>query len=526
MSAYDQRPLWSAFASAARPLVERFGDAHRDPADVQRRRLAEIVVAARETAFGRHHDFASIRDPADYAARVPVRDWAGTAPWIERTCAEGAGITSPERPLFVEPTSGSGAPRKPIPYTPALVAEFQRAILVWLASLHGACPAVAAGRSYWALSPPGEPAGTTAGGIPIGGGGDAGYLAGSIALPLLAGVLGPPAMPEVGDDWRLATLAAMIDAEDLSLISVWSPTFLLALLEPLAATDTAGGGHRIDALRATIGPSRRTALERALRTGDCSSLWPRLAVISCWCDGPSERYATALEVRFPGVAMVPKGLLATEGVVSLSWGTRTRCPLALDSHFLEFVGTDGAIVLADALVRGERYRPLLTTGGGLYRYALGDVVEVVEPVDGMTSVRYVGRADARSDLVGEKLDEALVEVALARVAGTSVLVPDAEAMPARYVLVVGEGGPLDAAGQAAQVERALQRVHHYARARRLGQLGPVEGRGVSDLATLRQHAWESVGGSAGDCKPTALIASSSLAGAILRRIEADGSTMR
>ncbi len=44
-----------------------------DPAAAQARELAKLVRAARGTAFGRDHDFASIRTVADFQARVPLR---------------------------------------------------------------------------------------------------------------------------------------------------------------------------------------------------------------------------------------------------------------------------------------------------------------------------------------------------------------------------------------------------------------------------------------------------------------------
>ena len=89
------------------------------------------------------------------------------------------------------------------------------------------------------------------------------------------------------------------------------------------------------------------------------------------------------------VEIQPKGLLATEGIISLPlW----ECPapaLAARSHFFEFAELDaqsdparrGAFPrrprLAHEVELGGRYRVALTTAGGLYRYLLGDEVQVV-----------------------------------------------------------------------------------------------------------------------------------------------------
>ncbi len=49
----------------------------QDAAGAQRRVLRRLVAHARDTRFGRAHDFAAIRDVADYQARVPLRRYEG-----------------------------------------------------------------------------------------------------------------------------------------------------------------------------------------------------------------------------------------------------------------------------------------------------------------------------------------------------------------------------------------------------------------------------------------------------------------
>jgi hypothetical protein len=122
---------------------------------------------------------------------------------------------------------------------------------------------------------------------------------------------------------------------------------------------------------------------------------------------------------FPHVKMQPKGLLATECVVSFPRGEQGKSHLAIRSHFFEFapIGGDDAIdyggmMLADELNLGSRYRVVVTTDGGLYRYDLGDVIEVVGYDADCPQVQFVGRMDAVSDLVGEKLHEDHVRATL------------------------------------------------------------------------------------------------------------------
>ena len=64
---------------------------------------------------------------------------------------------------------------------------------------------------------------------------------------------------------------------------------------------------------------------------------------------------------------------------------------------------------------------VVTTGGGLYRYPLRDVVEVVGFVNECPLLRFVGRARRVSDLVGEKLDESHVSRILQQVCRARLL---------------------------------------------------------------------------------------------------------
>jgi hypothetical protein len=82
------------------------------------------------------------------------------------------------------------------------------------------------------------------------------------------------------------------------------------------------------------------------------------------------------------------------------------------SHFLEFIPeNNNEPVLIDQLTPQTRYTVVITTGGGLYRYRLGDIIEVVDIRCGMPIISFEGR-DQICDQVGEKLHEKEVTYAL------------------------------------------------------------------------------------------------------------------
>src|SRR5262249_30342341 len=142
-------------------------------------------------------------------------------------------------------------------------------------------------------------------------------------------------------------------------------------------------------------------------------LWPRLRLVSCWAEGAAGLYARQLAGLLPGVRIQGKGLLATEGVVSIPLTGYPGAALAARSHFFAFVPEGGgAPRLAQELAAGQRYTIVLTTSGGLYRYRLGDVVEVVGHVDSCPLLAFIGREGIVSDRFGEKLHEPFVREAL------------------------------------------------------------------------------------------------------------------
>jgi GH3 auxin-responsive promoter len=254
-------------------------------------------------------------------------------------------------------------------------------------------------------------------------------------------------------------------------------------------------------------PSRAAELRR-VGSSDWPHWWPRLQVVSCWGEQAAESGWRQLRRQLPHVMVQAKGLVATEAVVTIPWGTQK--PLAVTSHFFEFLDEGGDLSGAHALTRGKRYEVVVTNGGGLWRYRLGDVVECTGYVRATPSLRFLGRAGCVSDLRGEKLSDVFVAEALRSLwpAGPPPAYAALRASEsdggAHYELLLSDevltapGGDLSA-----RMEAALRQNPHYALARRLGQLLPLRvvpvapDRAREELAVHR--------GQLGDAKPRALL---------------------
>ncbi|WP_053180444.1 GH3 family domain-containing protein [Pseudomonas kilonensis] len=520
-----RRALWKRFIDSAQPTLDRWHEQLEQPELTQERLLQRLLKANSDCAFGRVHHFARIADSTQFRDNVPIHAYAQLHPWIQRAQQESEPILTSRPPLFFERTSGSSALHKAIPYTRDFLSEMHSALGVWLADMHRQVPGISHGSGYWSMSPPLQVPVTGPNGISVGSASDLEYLSGSN----IAGLAGTLLIPEFAGDlsnWRRQTLLALVADADLSFISVWSPTFLTSLLQPIFDGESAEHEQTFAWLGDALPAARRSALRRARSQGVCTELWPRLAAVSCWMDGPSRNYYRQLAARFPQVQWLPKGLFATEGVVSVPFGDGPGCPLAIGSHYLEFLCEDGSLRNAHSLRMGESAQVLLTTGGGLYRYALGDRVRVVGMLGATPRVEFVGRTTVTSDLVGEKLDEHIVQNIFDRcitTTGAACLIPNASAMPPHYLALVATPEDLDASALALAVESELSNAFHYNQARRLGQLGPLRVRllkGSADLlAQVLQQAAELSGIRAGDVKPRPLINRLETAEAILALTE-------
>jgi hypothetical protein len=530
--------LNTAWMLTCAPEAAAFHRATRRVAAVQAAVLKMIVTQNRNTEFGRRHGFDRIRDARDFQQRVPPARYEDFAEPIQRIAAGQQGVLTQQPVELLEPTSGTTGGEKLIPYTAGLRRQFQKVVAAWMFDLLWHRPAIRAGRAYWSISPALGPARRSPGGIPIGFDDDAAYLGAleRFALDRLLAV--PGGLSRLMDlaSVRYATLAYLLRAEDLALISVWNPTFLTTLLAQLThwqerlIHDVRHGTLTLAQptplpVRSGRGDARRAAyVAEILRSSAAlpeklSRLWPRLSLISCWCDASAANYVGDLCALFPGVEIQPKGLLATEGCVSVPLLGQPAPALALRSHFFEFEQLGGVCGersrLAHELEAEGRYRVLLTTAGGLYRYQLQDVVEVVGFLHQCPLLRFLGKSDRTSDLVGEKLAEPHVRDVLQRLFSRHRLTPrfamlaPAAARPPHYCLYLQVPDFLaEQTALAAELQAGLEENPHYRYAIGLGQLAPVKMRLLDPHGEPGWLVYErrclARGQKAGSIKPVAL----------------------
>jgi hypothetical protein len=501
------------------------------PGAAQQMLLRAYLERNTSTAFGKAHGFETIRNYEEFARNVPLADYDAFQPWIDRVRKGEPNVLTHEAVTHLVPTSGTTSARKLIPFTAGLQREFNAAIGPWLIDLYRQIPGSVGGPAYWSITPVIGSAEMEAAvgnnerpaALPIGFDSDTAYLGGARKRLVEATMAVPPAIQRAASihTFRYATLLSLLRCRELRLISVWHPSFLSLLLDALPAhwekllVDVENGSWSCGQETPSEGPSPqpvRPLPQRAkeLRAADPltpATLWPKLRLVSCWGDGPAALALADLKQRFPNVRLQPKGVIATEAFVTLPFGSRH--PLAITSHFFEFIADSGRVHLAGDLRQGSEYEVVVTTAGGLWRYRLGDRVRVNGFVRQTPSFAFLARNGNVSDQFGEKLSEAFVAKAMCETFGMNatppafaLLAPDRDEAGCHYTLYV-EGTPRPAWTKA--LDAALRQNPHYAYCRDLGQLLPIRLFVIPEGAYQKFAERETANGARlGDVKPTLL----------------------
>ena len=482
----------------------------------QLRILRAYLKKNRETAFGKDNNFSGVL--SDFSEKrwrkLPVQDYSSLEPYILKEMKGKPNQLTRENILLLEPTSGSTGGTKLIPYTRTLSREFLRAIKPWLFSLYLHFPGIFKGAAYWSISPAGGIT-TEQSAIPVGFQDDAGYT--GILSPLFRKLFPvPPDLKKLKsmENFRHATSLFLLAAENLSLISVWNPSYLEILIQYiyknkiLLLQDL--GRNRCSLIEAD--PDDRLILEKLTipvgrrrmdflriifqeHNPGVKKLWPGLCLMSCWTDGPSGDAALRLKSYTEGVPLQGKGLLATEGIFTIPLGKHQGFVPAFRSHYFEFksCGSEGGTFGLQELEEGREYELIITTGGGLYRYQMKDRIRVNGYWNNLPLLSFCGRSST-SDICGEKISareaDLLVEhilTGLPEMESHDFLLSTVQLHDRRpfYVLFCFSGERsrkdlkelsrgLSSGLFSGLAENFLQKNFHYQYARRLGQLGPVE----------------------------------------------------
>ena len=89
----------------------------RNPITTQQKVFEELIKQAKNTHFGIDHHFNKIKTTKDFANKVPIRDYEGLKPYIDRVVNGEENILWKGKPLYFAKTSGTTSGAKYIPLT-------------------------------------------------------------------------------------------------------------------------------------------------------------------------------------------------------------------------------------------------------------------------------------------------------------------------------------------------------------------------------------------------------------------------
>lgn len=381
------------------PLVRFYGTrrlrklAAQDAADVQQRQLLGLVARANRTAFGRDHDFVSIRSVTEFQSKVPLRRYED---FLERYWEPAfpnlKGVTWPSRVPYFAVTSGTTTGRtKYIPCTNEMISSNTMAGLDLIchhlanrpdSQILGGKSFMLGGSTDFTQEAPGVRSGDLSG-----------IMTESVPW-WFQGRTFPLREDALESDWELKVdrLVRALDGEDIRLIG-GTPSWLLIFFDQLAA-------YRGDS------------------SPDLAKYFPNLELM---VHGGVDfaPYRARFEALIAGThAELREVFPASEGFVGVAdQGPEDGLRLMLDTGlFYEFVPVDELHASrptrhwAGTVQRGINYALVVSSCAGLWSYVIGDTVELVSR--NPLRVRVTGRTSYMMSAFGEHLIAEEIEAAV------------------------------------------------------------------------------------------------------------------
>jgi hypothetical protein len=462
------------------------------PEELQQERISAILEGARGTAFARDHGLSEVRTLAQWRDRVPLRSYDDLRPWLDRAARGEPEVLTRAPVTSLLKTSGTTGASKLLPVT----APYERAVAegqaLWRLALVRDHEPVSRGKALSVVSPAVE--GRVAGGLPYGSNTGRMYARQPwvvrLRYPAPAAVFNIPE-PEP----RLYAILRFALQAPITSITTANPSTVLRICRKLEAhrealsADLADGTLRRGPAAALPAGTRRRLEWRLRRRAPPTdwrpaSLWD-LEVINCWKGGPAPFFLARLPAALGAEVPVREvGITASEGYFAVPLSDGDEGGVAwLGGHVLEFIDDAGAPRWAWELEQGRRYRLVITTSAGLYRYDLDDVLEVSGFEGRAPVLRFVRKGSNMLNLTGEKVTEDQV-LAAGRdtfsaafgdaITGFTAAYRLAD-LPALQLAVEGLPPGADLPALAAAFDRALARHNiEYAAKRDTDRLAPPE----------------------------------------------------
>ena len=127
------------FAKQVKKRVYKWAN---NPHKTQDKVFKSLIKKAKNTAFGRDHDFSNIKTYNDFKNRVPIHDYEGLKSYVDRIVAGEENVLWNGKPIYFAKTSGTTSGAKYIPITkesmPTHIKAARNALLLYMAEKNDA----------------------------------------------------------------------------------------------------------------------------------------------------------------------------------------------------------------------------------------------------------------------------------------------------------------------------------------------------------------------------------------------------
>ncbi len=471
--------------------TKRFIQAFKDPEKIQTQTLKRILKKNQLAQYGKRYGFEHIKTVKDYQREVPIIEYDDILPEIERLKLGEQGILTTAPVEYFASTSGTTSGVKLVPVTKERVQALKTEFIIWMRLTLKGHLKDALGKILYIAGPYYE--GITEGGTPYG----------SISGYLLY----------KGPDWAKKRLA--IPIEVFNELDYERKLYLMAFhalqtnVTHLGFTTSIEVLLLFDYIRENWeqlvsdiekkNPRRGKKL-RKVADPKPANIWPKLHLANCFMTETSKIYMqTLMDVIGRDIVVRDPGINASEGRISLGiCDDQVSGYPAVYNTFFEFQDYDDpkSMFLIHELVKGHRYKIILTTSEGLYRYNTGDVVEITGFQNQLPQIRFYQR-DHFLNIVGElAFERELVNAMELAMEKTGVKVegftyvpnyPSGYARPRYEVLIeVTEGStPLEKSFTRILDESLMNYINDYRQMRHeFGRLDPPI------VSVIRQGSWQ------------------------------------
>ena len=101
----------------AKHVVRKTAKWSSNPVKTQEKVMKRLVSKAKKTKFGKDHSFDKITTYNDFSREIPITDYEGIRPYIEKVIKGKKNILWPGKPIYFAKTSGTTSGEKYIPIT-------------------------------------------------------------------------------------------------------------------------------------------------------------------------------------------------------------------------------------------------------------------------------------------------------------------------------------------------------------------------------------------------------------------------